>query len=297
MIAMLNLLKSDLYRISRPCGLRGSLWQYGLALALVYILIFLTLFVLGLPSIQDNFATPTNLLKDFTTFASPTQALASLTGGIVPLCATFMTVELALSDFKQGFIRTLTSARRGRQSYFAEKVLAAGAISLVLIAITSVVVLALVTLAGGAYAHADTPASVAIWALGFWLNTWALSALSLIFVYATRVNPVSYIGAWCLCVSIVPQTFMGLAYSSGGLLRFLQPVAPLLETLAAWIPSTAISNLAEGGNGLLGASIDIWGATSSALTINPAAQTILTGVIWIALAALVVLAIARSRDV
>ena len=264
MIAMLNLLKSDLYRISRPCGLRGSLWQYGLALALVYTSSSSHCLFSDFQASKTT-RDPNQPAQDFTTFASPTQALASLTGDIVPLCATFMTVELALSDFKQGFIRTLTSARRGRQSYFAEKVLAAGAISLVLIAITSVVVLALVTLAGGTYAHADTPASVAIWALGFWLNTWALSALSLIFVYATRVNPVSYIGAWCLCVSIVPQTLMGLSYSSGGLLRFLQPVAPLLETLAAWIPSTAISNLAEGGNGLLGASIDIWGATSSAL--------------------------------
>ena len=32
---MLNLIKSDLYRITRPRGLRGSLWQYGRVLALI----------------------------------------------------------------------------------------------------------------------------------------------------------------------------------------------------------------------------------------------------------------------
>ena len=123
------------------------------------------------------------------------------------------------------------------------------------------------------------------------------AALSLILVYATRINPVSYIGAWCFCVSVVPQALNGLAHSSGGLLRFLEPIAPLLETLSAWMPSSAISNLAEGGSRLLGSSIDIWDTTSRALTIDPAAQTLLTGIIWIALAAAAVLAIARHRDV
>lgn len=294
---MLNLLKSDLYRISRPLGLRGSLWQYGIAIVVVYVLIFLALFMLGQSALSSAFTTSTDLLKEFTTFTSPTQALASLTGGIVPLCATFMSVELALADFKQGFIRTLTSARRGRQSYFAAKVISAGVVSFVLIAFSSALLLALIALVGGTYTQGDSLASAAVWALGYWLNTWALSALSLILVYATRINPVSYIGAWCFCVSVVPQTLNGLAHSSGGLLRFLEPIAPLLETLAAWMPSSAISNLAEGGSRLLGSSIDIWDTTSRALTIDPAAQTLLTGIIWIALAAAAVLAIARHRDV
>ena len=36
---MLNLIKSDLYRITRPRGLRGSFWQYGIAIIVVYALI------------------------------------------------------------------------------------------------------------------------------------------------------------------------------------------------------------------------------------------------------------------
>ena len=36
---MLNLIKSDLYRITRPRGLRGSFWQYGIAILAAYGLV------------------------------------------------------------------------------------------------------------------------------------------------------------------------------------------------------------------------------------------------------------------
>lgn len=38
---MLNLLKSDLYRITRPRGLRGALWQYAGAVAAIFALVYM----------------------------------------------------------------------------------------------------------------------------------------------------------------------------------------------------------------------------------------------------------------
>lgn len=297
---MLNLLKADLYRITRPRGLRGSIWQYGIALLLVYVFIFAVFWLLNSPGVLYGTGGQGFNSPDFSSniaFTSPTNCLSEMMLGIVPLCVTFMTAELALSDFKNGFATSVISARRGRLSYFAEKILAAGMISALSIMATSVLVLAGAFVVGATFTQGETLASVAAWFLGAWLNCWALSALTLVLVYGTRVSPVSYIGAFCFCTSMVPQTLLALAASSGGVLRFLEPIAPALETLATWMPSSALGTLEQGGASIINAQVDLFEATSRAVAINPTAQVILTGVIWIVLASLAILAIARHRDI
>ena len=90
---------------------------------------------------------------------------------------------------------------------------------------------------------------------------------------------------------------MGLAYSTGGILSVLQPIRPVLETLAVWMPSTALSNLSLGGQLFLNNSLGVWGETGCAFTIAPGIQTVLTGIIWIVVAGAVVLLISRKRDI
>lgn len=294
---MLNLIKSDLYRITRPRGLRGSLWQYGLVLALIYLAYATFFLVLKIPQVSANLAASGITMATMTEFSTPTQCIASMTGNLTALCATFMTVELALADLKSGFAKSVLSARTGRLSYIAGKIAFAGVVSAIVIALASALVGLCCIAVGATFTGADTLAGTLAWLAGFWLNTWALCVLSLVMVYATRISPVSYIVAFCLCFSTIPQLLLGLAHSSGGILNFLEPIAPALETLAAWMPSSALSNLGAGGQIVFSTSIDIWSASSRALTIDPAPQAVLTGIIWIAAAGALVLAIARKRDV
>lgn len=291
---MLNLLKADLYRITRPRGLRGSLWQYGLAILLVYAFIFAMFALLNTPGLLYDAGDPS--AASYLTFTSPTQCLSEMTLGIVPLCAAYMAVELGLSDFKSGYIRSVVSARRGRLSYIGEKILMSGVIAAIVIVVASAIVLAASCIEGATFAQADTPASIATWFLGMWLNCWALGALSLILVYATRISPVSYIASFCFCMGTVPQTLMGIA-RAGSILPAIKPIAPVLETLATWMPTSALSSLEQGGSTLLGVGIDLFNPSSQALAINPTAQIILTGIIWIALASPLILAIARRHDI
>lgn len=294
---MLNLIKSDLYRITRPRGLRGSLWQYGLVLALIYLAYATFFLVLKIPQVSANLAASGITMATMTEFSTPTQCIASMMGNLTTLCATFMTVELALADLKSGFAKSVLSARTGRLSYIVGKIAFAGVVSAIVIALASALVGLCCIAVGATFTGADTLAGTLAWIAGFWLNTWALCVLSLVMVYATRISPVCYIVAFCLCFSTFPQLLLGLAHSSGGILSFLEPIAPALETLAAWMPSSALSNLGAGGQIVLSTSIDIWSASSRALTIDPAPQAVLTGIIWIAAASALVLAIARRRDV
>ncbi len=294
---MLNLIRADLYRITRPRGLRGSLWQYGLAILAAYGI------VMGLVAFANSpmyYEMTGVTIGDVSTKDSLTAYLSDMMGGLVPLCVCFMAVEHALAEFKSGYAKSVLSARAGRLSYFLGKIVFVGVLAAIVIALASVFLIACVPvlMAGEvSFAVADGPVEVVAWFAGFWLNTWALAALSLVLVYATRVSPVSYIGAFCLVGSVVPATLTGLAYSTGGMLRVLQPIRPVLETLAAWLPSTALSNLGLGGQLFLINDLGVWGGLKHALVIAPGPQAILTGIIWIALAALLVLAICRKRDI
>ncbi len=287
---MLSLVRSDLFRITRPRGLRGSLWQYLVAIAGVYAAVFGLIALVESP-LMDGLAEP-HLREALLGFSSPAHYLANMLGGIVPLCVTFMTVEIALADFKAGFVKSILSSRQGRLSYAAEKIVFAGVVSAVVIAAASVMSL-VPALAFGATFGAFDALELVGWLSALWLVCWALAVLSLVVVYATRVNAVSYIGAFCLCSGVVSSTIEGLAYSSGGILRFLQPIAPVLETAAAWMPSSALDHLGTGGffNPMEA------GMYMTALPISTGAQAVLTGIIWIVLGGLAVLAIVRKRDI
>ena len=294
---MLNLIKSDLYRITRPRGLRGSFWQYGIAILAAYGIVMA---LVAFANSQMFLDMTGGTIGDVVTKTSLTVYFADMLNGLVPLCVAFMAVEHALAEFKNGYIKSVLSARSGRLSYITGKLLFVGVLSALMIIFSTLVVLAclpVMTAGHPVFNTVDGPLEVIGWFVGFWLNTWALAACSLILVYATRVSPVSYIGAFCFAASIMPQTLMGLAYSTGGILSVLQPIRPVLETLAAWMPSTALNNLSQGGQLFLNASLGIWGETGYAFTIAPGIQTVLTGIIWIVLAGAVVLAISRKRDI
>lgn len=294
---MLNLIKSDLYRITRPRGLRGSFWQYGIAILAAYGIVMALVAFANSPMYHDMTG---GTIGNVVTKTSLTVYFADMLNGLVPLCVAFMVVEHSLAEFKGGYIKSVLSARAGRLSYIVGKLLFAGVLSALVILFAAVVVLAflpIMTAGHPEFAVSEGPVEVIGWFVGFWLNTWALSACSLILVYATRVSPVSYIGAFCFAASVVPQTLMGLAYSTGGILSVLQPIRPVLETLVAWMPSTALNNLSQGGQLFLNNSLDIWGGVSRAFTIDPGIQTVLTGVIWIVVAGAVVLLISRKRDI
>lgn len=289
---MLHLITSDLYRITRPRGLRGSFWQYGIALAAVYAAVIALMFFARsqtYAALSGNAVIPSS-------FASPAAYFASMMSNIVPLCTCFMVVELALADFKQGFVKSVLSARQGRLSYFGAKILFAGVLTALVIALATVIIGICGVVGGFTFEAMDEPMALIAWFAGMWLNTWALAVASLILVYATRINPVSYIASFCLCMGAVSQLLFGLAYSSGGLLRFLAPIAPALETLAAWMPSTALSHLSM-GSALFANATDLFGPSSQALTIDPGIQALATGIIWIVVAGGIVLAIACKRDV
>lgn len=152
---MLNLLKADLYRITRVNGLRGALWQYlGFCLA-VYALLFGS-FLMFDPS--------GDMIRSFTVFSAPSTMLGSMLGSLIPLFVCFFVVEHCLADFKEGFVRSLVPARTGRLSYFAERIVFAGVVTVIVFASLSLITLALGAVFGMRFETMDDPLAFIAWA-------------------------------------------------------------------------------------------------------------------------------------
>lgn len=290
---MLNLLRSDLYRITRPRRLRGMLWHYLIMLAVCVAIETLTSWML----IEQGLGSPEQLRMGRTPSAFFASWMLS-SPSITMLACTFGALEFLFADLTSGYAKTLIASLRGRLALFAEKVLFAGVWSLIVIAahliLTAGMLLFFMTQGSEYVFHeADAVASLVFWALGLWLTSWALSVIPFFFALATRAKIPSYIFSGLTLVSAFPIFLMGLTASSGSMMRFLDPLAPLFTALANWMPSIALASLSTGAGHMLSPTPD----TLLGIPLpNVATWIMLIGVIWIAAASALYLIIARRKD-
>lgn len=286
---MLNLLKADLYRITRPRGLRGSLWQYLAVWAGIYIAIYLVFWM-----VAGGFDFSTGAVTSLTTFASPSDMIGDMLSSVFPLFVCFFVVEHVLADFKDGFARTLVSARTGRLSYFAERIVFAGIVTVIVFCSLSLLTVVFGFAVDARFAAMDAPLAFLGWAVATCLNTWALAVISLVIAYATRIVHISYIAAFCIAGALVPEMLSLVAGLIQGYAPGLMGISDVLREFVCWMPSNLEMWLCGGGVQGMAAG---WGALGAALPGTGLTQAILAPVLWIAAAGAVVLAICRRRDI
>lgn len=289
-LTMLNLLRSDLYRITRPGRLRGLLWQYGLVILGIAVLETALLYATAHDGIIGAFTT-----LDPNTFAtSPVVFLdAFLLGApsIAALAASFGALELFFADLTDGYIRTVVSSLRGRMAYLAEKILLAGVWSALILAFSAVCHLACFVLAGFRFAEVSTAGQAISWFVGSWLVVWALSVVPLALALITRIKPLSYGFAFVILFGFVSQGLQLMGELGPELAPSLAPVFHAMPALAAWMPSTAMGYLAGGG----AAVADALAPYVSAVPGGAMSWAMLTGILWLAIGSGALLAAGRRR--
>ncbi len=245
---MLNLLRSDLYRMTRIRGLRGNLWQYASVLLFIACLeVGLTWFILqsGMGPAEN-----VNLIKGL---ATPSSFLGSTMLGsfsVLALAASFGMAEYTFADLSEGYVKSLVSSPRGRALYLNEKILLAGiwsALMLALGCIFHLVILQVFLTMPYSFAiqGPDNPLAFVLWLLGTWLATWAITVIAMIAVAIFRKKLLVYIFTLTLISSPFPLTLSALAFSSGGMLSFLQPIAPVLTSIATWMPNSVLQAFSD----------------------------------------------------
>lgn len=312
---MLNLLRSDLYRITRIRGMRGALWQYlSVVLGVAVLEVGLNAFVLsqGLGSLtaldpQRDLATPS-------AFLGP-----ALLGNvsIVGIASTFGMIEYLFADLNDGFIKSLTSSLRGRSSYFLEKAAFAGIWSAIMVAAGAAfhLLCAWLLLAlplDVTFADLDGATEFGVWLAGIWIATWALTVISMACTLLLRKKLPTYVFACTLVMGVVPMLVATAALFARQSQAFA-PIAPTLNAVATWMPSTVLEVLGYGAAGILDFAspmplaegpmtwpYSIFGSGPSLPVVGPlpvGAWAVLVGALWVAASSALFVLVARRRSI
>lgn len=296
---MLRLIRSDWYRATRIRGLHGGFWQYALVLVGIAVL-EIGLMRFGLSGGFGSAANIINMAEDMDVLLSPSEYLGTCLFGSYSLLAfatSFGIIEQVFVDLTDGFGKTMVSSTRGRLACFAEKVLFAGTWSAaftLLFGALSLGGFALFVMIpfGLTFSVLDSIGGFILWILLAWLASWVASVMPLAAALLTRNKLVTYGLIIGVLLGWIPLLLQGLAYSAGGILKVLQPIAPALLALSSWMPSTVLHTLTNGAGDLFTATgmpgtgaLPTWGWMLG------------TCLIWLVLAGGAWIAVGRKRGV
>lgn len=296
---MLRLIRSDWYRATRIRGLRGGFWQYALVLVGIAVL-EIGLMRFGLSGGFGSAANIINMAEDMGVLLSPSEYLGTCLFGSYSLLAfatSFGIIEQVFVDLTDGFGKTMVSSTRGRLAYFAEKVLFAGTWSAAFTLLYGALSLGgfalfVMTPFGLTFSVLDSIGGFILWNLLAWLASWVASVVPLAMALVTRNKLVTYGLIIGVLLGWIPLLLQGLAYSAGGILKVLQPIAPALLALSSWMPSTVLHTLTNGAGDLFTATgmpgtgaLPTWGWMLG------------TCLIWLVLAGGAWIAVGRKRGV
>ena len=307
---MFNLLRADLWRFFNTSRLRGQFWSYLAGIVALALLMF------GLISFtsSDAYASLANTMDSEAVaedlgvpafLSSVTSMLADtfISGGLFALLCSLCAAECALSDLKAGYLKNIVSSTRGKLAYFAEKLVFCSVTSAVLL-LTLTASCLLCALAFQIPPAEEPVARILGWLALTWLNGCAFAFLATAAVWIVRNPAMAYIWAIILSTGVLRELLMGLAYSSGGVLRVLQPVAPVLKGISSWMPSAGMQLLGNGGAVLdMPMAVDgvsIFEHVNAAGTVHPccaSVQVLIISVAWMAIATALGLTVAQKMDV
>lgn len=258
---MLRLIRSDWYRETRIRGLRGGFWQYALMLA-GFAVLEIGLMRFGLAGGFGDAANIINMAEDMGVLRSPSEYLGTRLFGSYSLLAfatSFGIIEQVFVDLTDGFGKTMVSSTRGRLAYFAEKVLFAGTWSAAFTLLFGALslggfVLFVMIPFGLTFSVLDSIGGFILWNLLAWLASWVASVVPLAVALLTRSKLVTYGLIIGVLLGWIPVLLQALAFSAGGILNVLQPIAPALLALSSWMPSTVLHTITNGADGLFAAA-------------------------------------------
>ena len=302
---MLNLLKSDLYRL-----VHGKMLWVGLAcLALVVVGAAGLIWFATTP----EFAQMVNEQAQEARQSGATVTLTSPNGadldaeevqalnekvigsrtysygntfmvGFLGLIVAVLAALLASSDFDTGFAKNVLAGRGDRRAYFAEKLVLIAALCGVFLLAGMLLSDAVYAVLGFSYRYTETVGEYWSWAGLTWLVLTAYAFLGALIAWATRSKTVGVVLAALVPTGFLESMVLGAA-------AVLAPAVPLVGDMMQWLPTPVQQRMAVGGAGLFETG------GSAVAGLPPAAQVLIVfGAIVIVCAALSLTA-CRKRDV
>ncbi|MBE6468730.1 MAG: hypothetical protein E7001_01900 [Coriobacteriaceae bacterium] len=279
---MLNLLRSDLYRMTRLRGGRGELVGYGIAILVIPLGITAIHFI-GILVAGDSGAlldTGDNAYDDLFDHMY-------LTGHFLPLLISFAMVRLTFAEIDGGYSKTLSSAIKGTGSRLIERIALAGVLAGALTIVAALGALtsgAIVTMGGLSFTALP---QMAPWILAIWLTSWVYALPPLVFSLLVRNKTAGYVST--LYASAYPNILLPVLSVLSQVLGTTLPL-DAFTALTPFSPGHVVELLGNGAAAVLGP-----GTGPFAFDGGLMAQVAVVFVIWIAIATVSGLAVAARR--
>lgn len=242
---MLNLLKSDAYRI-----VHGRATKIGIVVLVVGISFTLWAFqtisaMNGISSQDQNFSiTTTETIAQMSASATHLFGNVFIATGLLNSVGCVLAALAIVADFETGYVKTLWSVREARRPYLAEKLV------LCLIAAALLLALAFFTAWGASLAmgitplYPERPEELAQWLILTWMSTTAYLFVTAMVAVTVR-NKVANIGVAILLGTGILGNL--LIYLCG----FLSNLIPVAISFPDWMLISSFERLADGGLGIM----------------------------------------------
>lgn len=303
---MLNLLKSDLYRLVR----RSDFWAFvaiivvtiGACAALLawtaspeFAVMVTEQAVDAGPSEAGQAEVQADLDEDLAEVAplndkvmgslTATWAQTFVTGGMLGMLGSMLASLFLVSDMEHGFVKNLLMSRRGRRIYYGEKLVFVALTQAMLLALSAVAATIAFAAAGFSYEAAEGPVEVALWLGLAWLLAVAYALIAAVVTWLTRSK-------WLGVV-------LALVVSTGVAGMVAAQLCSLLALGLPWLAGAPQWLLHECAR-LLGSSSATLLASDAALVpfgIPVAGHVLLVEALWVGAGVAVALGVCRKRDV
>lgn len=292
------LLRSDLYRAFLPRRLRGWATWHVLVIALLTCLSLgmCWLFSPGAAWLREVLAAQGLHVEGAeASFASPVELWQSSFGGgsfLAILCCLGM-IHHVLSDFKDGYVKSLLPGVRGRTSYVLARVAFAGVLSAALLG-TGVIVSGVGAAVLGLRVDTGNLGQAVLWLALAWPSLWAMCVVSGAVAYLLRHTAVpAYVMGFAVATSCVSTLVAGLGEAApGAFLGFLAPFRDVFYTLAQWMPSSVFWSVTTSTS-----MLELPAVGLVAVPGGYVAQAALTCLIWLVGVGALLVATMRRADV
>lgn len=307
---MLNLLKSDLYRLVRG----KMLWVLlvlmtvgvTLSVAMLWFVSTDTFMEMAQQNVSSSSQSGASATADedapdtmvYVTYvpdgsvAEPVDTttvpgLSHVAGNIVLgggfamlLCGLFTAIFLS-SDVSTGFSKSILAARRSRMAYYLEKLLVVALVAFAFVVVGVIACAISTTVAGFTFTDPESIGSLLAWMALTWLITYAYACVVALVTWISGNVAAGAVTAVCTTmVEGVVQSALGALF----------PGSPVAGAIVDWLPVTSA--------GLLGSGSDLLtAAATTGEVFTPLAHVLITGIVCIGVVGGASLAIVRTRDV
>lgn len=213
-----------------------------------------------------------------------TWANSLLSGGFLGIMGSIMVVLFLSADFKGGFMRSLVMDRRGRLRYYVEKLVFAAIIQALLLALCVLVTAAAFAMCGFTYQTIDTAGEVALWLVLAWLVMCTYAFIVSCIMWLTRSE---WMGGSCAVA--ISSGILGLVVVS--VVQLLSLGLPWLAEVPHLIPFGCVQLLGNGAAPLFEAG------AAPVLGLPPVGAILVVEAVYLALSIAVVLGVCRRKDI